>query len=234
MCIRDRDKEATQSQILEQQRLALSQFKKIYENRGDNVRATQALAEEMEIYRLQLKKPIPFQFPIWHKPMTWKYIFTQNKEWWNNRSERANLWLNMFSSYYGNNWIKAASWTLVFNSGFFLLYCLSIGYRPGWDIGKFFTLAAYSFEFLNPLRKADFLKHKLPGECEGLSVFIDYLSRIIIAYFVYQTIAAFRKFGKKSVSYTHLDVYKRQVYTYSMAWYMYINALHNISNQYSL
>lgn len=176
------DKEATQSQILEQQRLALSQFKKIYENRGDNIRATQALAEEVETYRAQLKL---------EKPST-------RKERWNNRTERFNLWLNRISNYHGNNWFRAMLVTLGVNSLLFMLYSLSIGNRPGMDVSKFFTLAAYSLEFLNPLRKADFLKHDMPGECEGLSVFIDYLSRIIIAYFVYQTIAAFRKFGKKS------------------------------------
>lgn len=176
------DEDATPSQVLEQQRLALGQFKKIYENRGDNIRATQALAEEVETYRAQLKL---------EKPST-------RKERWNNRTERFNLWLNRISNYHGNNWFRAMLVTLGVNSLLFMLYSLSIGNRPGMDVGKFFTLAAYSLEFLNPLRKADFLKHDMPGECEGLSVFIDYLSRIIIAYFVYQTIAAFRKFGKKS------------------------------------
>lgn len=212
------DENATLSQTLEQQRLALSQFKKIYENRGDNVRATQALAEEMEVYRLQLQK-FPFLFPRWNKPSSWHTIYTKNKKWWqylitkecwkdiktkawwNNRSERINLWLNKVSSFYGNNWLRAATITILIDWTCFLLYCRSLGFRLGNDWDMFRKLWAYSFEFLNPLRKADFLvdkfKHFTP-DSTATSIFIDYASRIVIAYFVYQTIAAFRKFGKRT------------------------------------
>lgn len=169
---------------LEQQRLALSQFKKIYENRGDIVRATQYLAEEMEVYREQLK----------HQKIT------NSVEWWNNKSERFNLWLNQFSSNYGNNWLKAACWTLLINAGLFTIYCWRLGFGiavpndKSWAMFK--KLFSYSFEFLNPLRKADFLQSV--AEPTNSARVVDYISRIIIAYFVYQTIAAFRKFGKKS------------------------------------
>lgn len=170
--------------LLEQRRIALSQFKKIYETRGDTVRSMEYLAEEMEVYREQLK----------HQKTT------NNKEWWNNKSERFNLWLNRFSSYYGNNWLRAASLTLVINAVLFWLYCWRLGFGiavpndKSWAMFK--KLFSYSFEFLNPLRKADFLQSV--AEPTNSARVVDYISRIIIAYFVYQTIAAFRKFGKKS------------------------------------
>lgn len=167
---------------LEQQRLVLSQFKKIYENRGDTVRSTQVLAEEMEVYRKQLRS----------------INGLKGKEWWNNRAERLNLLLNRYSSYYGNNWLRGVATTIFINSAFFLLYCLLLGFRPGNNWHEFWKLAAYSLEFLNPLRKADFLQAKYNMEPNAGAIFIDYFSRIVVAYFVYQTIAAFRKFGKRS------------------------------------
>ncbi len=208
------------TQKLEQQRLALSQFKKIYENRGDNVRATQALAEEMEVYRLQLQK-IPFHLPKWYKPMTWLKLYSENKEWWkylitlecwksiftkqwwNNRGERINLWLNKFSNFYGNNWLRGVMTTVIINSLLFWAYSYSLNFRLGTNWEMFRYLIAYSFEFLNPVRKTDILADKFKDygitlKASPASIAIDYISRIIIAYFVYQTIAAFRKFGKKS------------------------------------
>jgi len=151
---------------------------------GDTVTSFEFLAKEMEIYRKYLKNNNNKLF---------------SKEWWNNKAERANLWLNMFSNYYGNNWLKAVFLTLFFNTMLYTFYCWSQGYWFGNDWNKFWTLAAYSFEFLNPLRKADFLQ-KVTGEelVPPAAIAIDYVSRIIIAYFVYQTITAFRKFGKRS------------------------------------
>lgn len=168
--------------LLEQQRLALSQFKKMHDNRGDIVRAAQYLAEEMEVYREQLK-----------------YQKSNSlKEYMNNSSERINLWLNKFSSYYGNNWLRGVFITLTINSFLFTLYCFSQGYRLGSNTNTFFILSAYSLEFLNPLRRADFLSKLTKDTPNAVAILIDYISRIIISYFVYQTIAAFRKFGKKS------------------------------------
>lgn len=192
------------NEILEQQRLALSQFKKIYENRGDSVRATQALAEEMEVYRQQLKNmSITFDWPSWYKVWIWHHAITKNKQWWNNRGERVNLWLNKFSNFYGNNWLRGVITTISINSLLFWAYSYSLNFRLGTNWEMFRYLIAYSFEFLNPLRKADFLTDKFTDyditiKASPASIAIDYISRIIIAYFVYQTIAAFRKFGKKS------------------------------------
>lgn len=172
----------TEYLLLEQRRLALSQFKKIYENRGDIVNAIEYHAHEMETYRecLSLVKP------------------SDSKEWWNNFSEKINLNLNRYSSYHGNNWLRAVVVTLSLNFAFFTAYCWSLGYYLGTDGNKFIELFSYSFEFLNPLRKADFLKDVI-DKATPLSRIIDYTARIFIAYFVYQTIQAFRKFGKKSV-----------------------------------
>ncbi len=166
----------------EQSRLALSQFKKIYENRGDVVMGIEYHAQEMEIYRHYLKHSNP----------------STRTERWNVRGERMNLWLNRTSSYYGNNWLRAVGITLLVNWFLFTIYCLTLGYIPGTNYSKFWELFSYSFEFLNPIRKTDILSKDISITISPLSRIIDYVSRIAIAYCVYQTIQAFRKFGKKS------------------------------------
>lgn len=165
----------------EQKRLAFGQFKKIYDNRGDNVTATEFLALELEAYAEELKE---------------KKKNKQNEVKW---SEQFNLWLNDFSSNYGNDWWKAVKVTIGINSFLFLWYCMIIGHSYGTNVGLFFKLCAYSLEFLNPLRKAGFLESpfQISEAREGLLILWDYFSRIVIAYFVYQTIQAFRRFGRR-------------------------------------
>lgn len=176
--------------LLEQQRLALGQFKKVYENRGDVVKALEYHAQEMEVYRESLKG-VSLK---WHKAL------------FDIGGERINLWVNRWSSYYGTNWVRAAGMTIVTGWSLFAFYCCVLGFRPGPDVGRFWELFSYSFEFINPLRKADFLEHAfLDSHKEPLypvtpgARVVDYVARIIMAYMVYQTIQAFRKFGKKAV-----------------------------------
>lgn len=202
----------------EQHRLAYGQFKKIYENRGDNVTATEYLSREMQTYRKELKikmnsiinsqrehqlflenkKESNFLLK-WFQNRINDFRLLGRKEWWNIFGEKINLWLNYFSSYHGTNWIRGVIVTFGITLLFYSIYCWFLGYRC-----KILDLLSYSPEFLNPLRKADFLKNShgdyiIQPECksyEGFARFWDYFSRIVIAYFAYQTIQAFRRFGK--------------------------------------
>ena len=141
----------------------------------------------MEVYRKMLSKNI------------WKFTITK-KKWWDGLFEYLNLSLNRWSSFHGNNWIRATIMTLVINGIFFTLYCRCLGseidYSPeGWH--TFRQLFSYSFEFLNPLRKADFLKEAgMATMITAKARTVDYISRIVVSYFAYQTIQAFRKHGK--------------------------------------
>jgi hypothetical protein len=60
----------------------------------------------------------------------------------------------------------------------------------------------YVLEFVNPIRKSDFLPKVLVNKEEvaipTLTYAIDSVARIFNAYLIYQFIAAFRKHGKKS------------------------------------
>ncbi len=179
-----------------QQQFGYSQIKKIYENRGDKVEANRYFAREMEAYRSTLDE-------------------NKNNERW----EKINLWLNKISTNYGQSWERGVLSTLVASGLLFFIYCLSLEVYPSiiypylhipsadeWS--KFSKVISYLPEFINPLRKADYLAEQLlkikgirdPEKIEenitSLSRWVEGLSRIAIAYFIYQLIQAFRKHGK--------------------------------------
>lgn len=161
-----------------QKRLALSQIKKVYQNMGDNVTALKYQAEEHA-----------------------NYLSTLNPGW-----EKINLWLNQQSNRHGQSWQRALGVLLIGSSIFYTAYCLALGFHIDLSINginKFLRNAAYFLEFLNPIRKSDFLPKALIGISEEYrlptaAIIIDSLSKLFSAYLIYQFIAAFRKHGKKS------------------------------------
>lgn len=178
-----------------QKRLLYSQIKKIYENRGDVVEANRYFAKEMNTHFKTLN-------------------------WIGNFWEKANIGLNKISSNHGQNLRTSFLTTTAAIIICFTLYCRSLGYlyscppnSESYD--TFFELSSHIWEFTNPIHKADYipkelekyellkkgfhneikiLKFEIPREAR----FWDVFSRIIIGYFIYQFIAAFRKHGKKS------------------------------------
>jgi hypothetical protein len=175
-----------------QQQLGYSQIKKIYEARGDRVEANRYFAQEMEAYLTTL---------------SWRN--------WSDFWEKLNLGLNKYSTYYGQSWQRGLLSTLIISGTFYALYCYSLGYRISMPsettIDEFWNLSSYFLEFLNPIHKADYVAEKLNErktidyswgqnhlEVGGWSRTLEGISRIFIAYFVYQFIQAFRKHGKAS------------------------------------
>ena len=161
-----------------QKRLALSQIKKIYENRGDLVEANRYFAEEMNVYLEVL-------------PNSW---------------EKANIWLNKWTNNHGQSWQRALG--LIFGGSlfFYTFYCFFLGFRFDFTLSgvqEYGRILCFLPEFINPIRKADFLpKALLESESEpsvsALVYLWDNIGKIFITYFIYQLIAAFRKHGKKS------------------------------------
>jgi len=161
------------SQNNTQKRLGYSQLKKIYENRGDSITGNQYFAKEMNVF---------------YDELNWK----------NNFWEKANLWLNRFSSNHGQSWGKALGSTLIVGTILYSAYCYSLGYHLSSGAGSFKVFIhclSHFLEFLNPLHKFDFLKGLIA--ISDISYLIDSLSRLVLAYFIYQFIQAFRKHGKK-------------------------------------
>lgn len=155
-----------------------NQFKKIFEAQGDIYHATQFQAKWADEQRNLLE-----------------LIHQKEKGWFN--TTFSDLWilkLNKWSNLHGESWPRAFFWILVLGLVFYLTYLFSIGrlFTPG----KFdFNLIGYYFEFLNPAHKFNFINEG--NIANGLTVFIDVVWRIIVAYLIYQFISAFRKHTKK-------------------------------------
>ncbi|WP_284461603.1 hypothetical protein [Chryseobacterium sp.] len=169
--------DSTNTDKTSQQKLALSQIKKVYQNMGDNLTASQYHTEELNTYLSTLSCG----------------------------AEKINLSLNKFTNKHGQSWERAL--LLLFASTIILysLYCNSLGFKINCKsngVNYFWKNASYLLEFLNPIRKSDFLPKilldKSESEISPASIFIDNISKIINSYLIYQFVAAFRKFGKKS------------------------------------
>lgn len=162
----------------EQKASFFNQFKKMFEAQGDIYRATQFQAKWAEEQRKLLE-----------------LIHKGEKGWFN--TTFSDLWilkLNKWSNLHGESWPRAFGWIMGLGLAFYLLYLFSIGRLV--TTNEFdFNLIGYYFEFLNPTHKFNFINEG--NIVSGWTVFIDVAWRIIVAYLIYQFIAAFRKHSKK-------------------------------------
>lgn len=106
------------------------------------------------------------------------------------------LWLHKMSSSYGRNWARSFIFILIFGWVFYFAFAVS---HPSIDLGfEHLTLSNFKFhfryysEFLLPTHKFTYF----PDNPGGWSPLWDVLGRIFIGFFIYQTVAAFRRFGK--------------------------------------
>jgi hypothetical protein len=176
----------------EQKRLAFGQFKKIYETRGDTPMALRYLALEMKAYQALLCNEKIENYPI-----------TGSRR--QNLSERFLLFWNQYSNNFGTSWLRGVFSTLIAASICYSIFCWSLGFTLGsnWDV--FNELTSFAPQYLNPLRDVDSGPQVFKDSDLLINVKMnfwarlwDYFSRVIVAYFVFQTIQAFRKLGKTS------------------------------------
>lgn len=114
------------------------------------------------------------------------------------------LTFNKLSNNYGLSWVQGLKFILLSSVGFYFLYVNSLilqgnyPYTYGWQNWDEFWKATdftlkYYLQFLIPTHKFNFMEGV---KTSFLSHFIDFISRIIIGYGIYQMVQAFRKFGK--------------------------------------
>ena len=117
--------------------------------------------------------------------------------------QKISLWLNSISNDFGRNWIRGAIFS--FGVGLLFFCCLLVStnsYKWGLPIFEKGLLPAY-LKFMNPLRfyELETIFNNTPKQgiikLTGLSYLSDFAGRIFIAYGYYQTIQAFRRFGRK-------------------------------------
>lgn len=160
-----------------------AQLRKIHETVGDTVKAGMYQAEELNAFHQSLK------FIKGH------------------RAEKFNLWLNKYTNYFGQDYVRAFCVTIISSLFFYTLYCLSLGFsfdiHSKKSLDNFWNIAANFLEFINPIHKADYIASILLDVKEDqlkpykLARLIDILSRMLNGYFIYQFIQAFRKYGKR-------------------------------------
>jgi len=155
------------------------QLQTVFQKNGDSVRAYDANSFEIEFYHKTLPKK--------------GYYFT-----------RLNLWLNKISSTYGRNWSRGVAFTfgcalisytcvITFGNSFFSIYG-----NPEFDSLYFSSF----FKYLNPFRNVDLAEvfkfdNKSLVKLNAIAYGADFLGRVLVAYGYYQTIQAFRRYGRK-------------------------------------
>ncbi len=166
------------------QREIYRQLKFAAQKQGDTPQALEFQRHEMNYYRkiVQLRQP---------------------RDW----SEHLILWSNQTNNF-GQNWIKAF-WLLI---GFSLISYIPIGFLTSPNLDYAHTFESWHditinlkvifydnfkvwFIILNPAHRINDVSPNLENYSSWI-FFWDIISRIIIAYFIFQTISAFRKFNK--------------------------------------
>ncbi len=164
-----------------QGKLAFGQLQTVFQRQGDTVRSYKYLAKEVKNYYKQID------------------LFS------NKFFTKLNLFLNYISNDFGRNWILGFAFS--FGIGFIFFYFLILSTKEfsfnfpisfKWDFTEPFL------KFMNPLRHfdtEDIFKKSSNIKCyltlSNCSYLWDFFGRIFVAYGYYQTIQAFRKFGRR-------------------------------------
>jgi hypothetical protein len=111
------------------------------------------------------------------------------------------LLLNRVSTKHGVSWIRGIAFTLGVGIVFYAVYltilpCAKVewGYTNGEDFKAAVDYSVRNFiNFIAIFRDFTFLHDGCPNMWSSI---VDFVARIFIAYGIYQTIQAFRKYGK--------------------------------------
>ncbi|MCB9192189.1 MAG: hypothetical protein H6602_11035 [Flavobacteriales bacterium] len=179
------------------------QLKHACERQGDRIQALEFKSREMQAYR----KLLLGESTCWPEWSVKIYRWFKNKT--HGSSDKIILWLGMTNDH-GLNWIKPLCLTLVATALFYPFVLIDAapdvhwtfeptiaGLTRLWDLGMD-NWGVY-WQMLNPARRTDIMLGNLLGENghpSALVYFLETLHRIILTFFVFQTISAFRKFVK--------------------------------------
>jgi hypothetical protein len=162
---------------LEQQRDTYGQLKVVSEKVGNRFKALEFQAKEMAAYYETLEELTLDKVTLW--AMKWSNNFRQS--WWQGVIFTLIVGLITYIGFVislENVELCIDSWNCV---------CKTSNVSDIYS-GKY-------FEFINPAHKSDFLEKE--SKYSDWTYFWDFLGRILIGFGIYQTIQAFRKFGKE-------------------------------------
>ncbi|MCD4665732.1 MAG: hypothetical protein K8R68_10730, partial [Bacteroidales bacterium] len=129
----------------------------------------------------------------------WKELWVG--AWHNNTSEKFILFMNRISNGFGLNWLRGIGFTFLTALIFFIPYLLCLKnpyFQLGWESWPVFwevtgQTIKYYVQFLYAAYNFDFMEEYKP---RGFAYVLDMVGRIFITYGYYQTIQAFRKYGR--------------------------------------
>jgi len=104
------------------------------------------------------------------------------------------LWVSRYSNNHGLSIKRPFVCLLILSVIFYIFYLLSLG-RIFMNTKIDWNLVGNYFSFLDLTHKKDFLVPKT--ELNGWSVTMDFLNKIVVGFFIFQFISAFRKYHKK-------------------------------------
>lgn len=168
-----------------QAQLAFGQLHTAFQKQGDSIRALEYQAREVESH---------YQLLSWFNK-GFPYI----------NSDKLNLWFNKWSNNFGRYWMRGVLFTFCTGILFFYFLILSTKeYSFGFPISFDPNFVASYLRFLNPFRFREletlftFSNNQLVINITYWSYVWDFLGRVFITYGFYQTIQAFRRYGRKS------------------------------------
>jgi hypothetical protein len=167
-----------------QAQLAFGQLSSAFQKQGDTVRSLEYQAREIEAHYRHL---------LFYDKKDGKISFT-----------KVSLWLNKWSNDFGRSWQRGMLFSIAAGIIFFyLLVVSSRTYHIGLPISFDSRIFISFLRFMNPLRFFELeTMFKLGSDksflsLSGWSYFWDFLGRVFVAYGFYQTIQAFRRYGRK-------------------------------------
>lgn len=147
-------------------------LKKELINQGNSIDALAYAAKEKLAYAQQLKSDRKFK----------------RGKWLQRSQNRFILFLGKWSNSHGESWLRGALFTLLIGLIFFTPSFFS---TKEWDSNNFLE---YYFQFMLPTHPMDFMSTLKPS---AWFYFLDFTGRIFIAFGIYQTVVAFRKYHTK-------------------------------------
>ncbi|ATA90213.1 hypothetical protein CGC58_11050 [Capnocytophaga stomatis] len=150
-------------------------IKNAFYKEDNRIEGLEFYKKEMDVYEKELKEK-----SFWHK-------------------DRFMLLLNKISNNYGTSWSRGLLFTITVAFIFYLCILISLHNSLEWDIRSldaWDNFLKHFLEVINVTRWKDI--EPFGVELNGLAYLFLFIGRIFIGYGYYQTIQAFRKYGKSS------------------------------------
>ena len=156
---------------------------------------------EMYLYYKELKCKLKINNETGAK--SWKHIvkqkFTNSKyyiiNFLSHIDELITLWFNKVSNHFGTNWISGVKFTLIVTLLFYIVFLLSLSHDLAFEWSGVAISATFK-HFVEFLNITNWSIKPFGVENYNWAYIILFIGRIFIGYGYYQTIQAFRKYGK--------------------------------------